>query len=138
MGVMIYPVIENQTADWTQFRTASKPFSKVVLDLEKAVKREGVRSLYDFFSMSREGAIAEVLGGDPDDPSSYEESKLPEETWFDTEAGLQTIACYTRYVEEHRSKLAAPDSVLEDLREFERILSQAKALGLRWHLGQSA
>jgi len=52
MGVMIYPVIQDPTADWTRFRTASKPLAKVVLDLEKAAKREGVQSLYDFFSMS--------------------------------------------------------------------------------------
>ena len=137
MGVLVYPVIENQTADWTRFRTASKPLAKVVLDLEKATKRDGVASLYKFFSMSREQAIADILGGEPEDPSSYDESKVPEETWFDVAPGLKTIGCYTRYVEEHRSKFAAPDLVLEDLREFERILSQAKALGLRWHLGQS-
>ena len=137
MGVSLYPVIEGQTAGSAEFGTAGKPLAKAVLNLEKAAKRSDVQPLYDFFSMSRPQAIAEVLGGDPDDPSSYEEAKLPQERWFDAASGLKTISWYMRYVEEHPSKFAKPDSVLQDLREFERILSRAKSLGLRWHLGQS-
>ena len=57
--------------------------------------------------------------------------------WFEAEAGLKTVSWCSQYVEEHPSRFNELDLVLHDLREFERILKQAKSLGLRWHLGQS-
>src|SRR4051812_37791448 len=137
MGVFVYPVIEGEAANWAQFQSAGKPLAKAALDLEKAAKRHGVQPLYNFYSLSREEAIAEVLGGDPDDPSSFDETKVPTEAWFETDAGLKTVSWCSQYVEEHRSRFGEADSVLNDLREFERILNKAKSLGLRWHLGQS-
>ena len=137
MGVFVYPVIEGEPASWTAFESAGKPLAKVATDLETVAKRHGVQPLYGFYSMSREQAIAEVLGGDPDDPSSYDETKVPTEAWFEAEAGLKTVLWCSQYVEEHRNRFGEPDAILNDLREFERILSLAKSLGLRWHLGQS-
>ena len=137
MGVSVHPVIEREDASWTAFKSAGKPLAKVALDLEKAAKRHGVQPLYHFYSMSREEAIADVLGGDPDDPSSYDETKVPPEAWFEAKAGLKTVSWCSQYVEEHRNRFDEPDLVLNDLREFVRILSQAKSLGLQWHLGQS-
>jgi hypothetical protein len=137
MGVFVYPVIEGGAASWAEFKSAGKPLAKAALDLEKAAKRHAVQPLYSFYSMSRNEAIAEVLGGDPDDASSYNETMVPTEAWFEAEAGLKTVSWCSRYVEENRTRFGEGDLVLRDLREFERILNQAKSLGLRWHLGQS-
>ena len=137
MGVLVYPVIEGEAATWAKFKSAGKPLATAALDLQKAAKRHAVQPLYAFYSMSRKEAIADLLGGDPDDPSSYDEAEVPKEVWFEAEAGLKTVSWCSQYVEQHRSRFADPDSVLQDLREFERILKQATSLGLRWHLGQS-
>jgi len=138
MGVFVYPVIQRPCASWAEFQSAGKALAKAALDLDKAAKRDGVQPLYQFYGMSREQAIAEVLGGDPDDPSSYDETKVPTEVWFEAGAGLKTVSWCIQYVEDHPGKFGNPDSVLNDLRDFERILNQAKSLGLRWHLGQSS
>jgi len=137
MGVSVHPVIEGEAATWAKFKSAGKPLATAALDLEKAAKRHRVQPLYAFYSTSREEAIADLLGGDPDDPTSYDEAEVPKEVWFEAEAGLKTVSWCSQYVAQHRSRFADPDSVLHDLHEFERILKQAMALGLRWHLGQS-
>ena len=112
MGVLVYPVIEGEAANWAKFESAGKPLAKVALDLEKTAKRHGVQPLYDFYSMSRDEAIAAVLGGDPGDPTSYDETKVPAEVWFEAEAGIKTVSWCSQYVEEHRSRFGEPDSVL--------------------------
>lgn len=136
MGVFLFPAVEGETTGWAEFRSAGKPLARVILQLEKIAKKNQLSPLYDFYDMLREQAIAELLGGDPDDPSTYDEAKIPAEKWFDPSEGLETVEFYIQYVEGHAVDFHNPDSVLKDLREFERILRAAKSAGKRWHLAQ--
>jgi hypothetical protein len=136
MGVAIYPVLESgEFEDWGA-EIDGKRLARASAKLEKIAKKAGVKPLHDFFSMSREQAIAEILDGDPDDPSSYDEAEVPPETWFSADEGLATIAVLLAHVEAHPHEYRNASSLLGDLTVFHRVLEKAAQSEVRWHLGQ--
>src|SRR5688572_10830107 len=90
MGVAFYPVFEDGSGGWTD-DINGKCLARAADLFDKRCKKASIPTLYDFFSMSRETMIEELLGGDPDDPSTFDESKLPEEHWHDAAIGLKTV-----------------------------------------------
>jgi hypothetical protein len=134
MGVAFYPVFEDGSGEWVEY-VAGKCLARAADELEKPCQRASLPTLYDFFSMSRNDMIAELLGGDPDDPTTFDASKLPEEHWFEAATGLDTVRCLLEFV---RSKVdSAPEyrCVCDDLEAFERNLIKAAETNVRWHLG---
>ncbi len=104
--------------------------------IDKAAKKGKVRPLFDFYCPTREQSIIE-LDGDPEDPASFDETELPEEFWFNTDEALETVQFYIQHIHSNKKDFNDADDILEDLNEFERILSKAKSNKIRWHLGQS-
>lgn len=135
MGVTIYPVI-NIDADWTESKTDGKILAKAMHHLEKVAKMKKVKTLYQFFSMDREQFICDVLGGDADDPESFEESKVRGETWFEPQEGLETINGLIDYLYGKPNEIENPLGVIDDLMEFRNILEKARDKGLKWYLAQ--
>ena len=135
MGVMIYPMI-NIDAEWAESETDGKMLGKAMLRLEKIAKKKKVKPLFQFYSMDREQFICDVLGGDPDDPESFDESEVENETWFDPNEGLETIGVLLDYLRDKPKKIENPEGVIEDLEEFQKILEKAKNEELKWYLAQ--
>jgi hypothetical protein len=136
MGVEVYTVLENESEECAKFRTSGHWFAKVIVAMEKVAKKGKVHSLFDFYCPTREQSILE-LGGDPEDPSSFNEKELPEEVWFKAEDALETVQFYIQHIQKNKKQFDNADNILEDLNEFERILNIAKSNKIRWHLGQS-
>lgn len=136
MGVAFYPVFEDRD-DWPD-DINGKCLARAADLFDKPCKKAATATLYDFFSMSRDTMIAELLGGDPDDPSTYDESKLPEEHWHDAALGLKTVRFLLEFVRSNSNLFTDCVCVLEDLEAFERHLSRAAAQNIRWHLAIDA
>jgi hypothetical protein len=89
MGVSMYPVL-NADVDWWDLNIDGKALAAAAELLEKIAKKRKVKRLFDFFSMAYEDAIADILGGDPDDPSTFDEAEVPHEQWFEPTEGLDS------------------------------------------------
>jgi hypothetical protein len=137
MGVAIYPVVEDGSGGWTE-RLDAKCLARAVEALDKIAKKRRVSPLFKFYSWSREDAIIEQLGGDPDDPSSYDESKIIPGKWFTADDGLATVRALLEYVRADGDGLEDRERVQSDLEEFERVLQHAAETNVRWYLGMSA
>lgn len=139
MGTAFFPVFEDAESYFPD-DINGKCLARAANLLDKHCKAQAVPTLCDFFSVSRDTMIIEVLDGDPDDPTSYDASQLPEEHWFGTEAGLRTVRLLIDYVRENNSRftefdwIGLPDCVLGDLKAFEKHLTAAAKRGTRWHL----
>jgi hypothetical protein len=131
----MYPVL-NADVDWWDFDIDGKALAAAAERLEKIAKKRKVKGLFDFFSMTREDAIADVLGGDPDDPSTFDEAEVPPEQWFDPAEGLETVHALLDYVRNDGRKIKDPERVAEDLKVFESVLSRAAKEDLKWYLAQ--
>ncbi|MBX3413989.1 MAG: hypothetical protein KF708_14965 [Pirellulales bacterium] len=131
MGVAFYPTFEDGNPDGLA-EIAGKPLARAADVLAKVAKRWNVPDLYHFYSMDRHQMIVELLDGDPDDPASYDESKLLPEHWHEPTAGLATVRALLEYVRHDGSSI--DDLVREDLETFERLLQSAIDRGTRWHL----
>ena len=113
-----------------------KMLGKAMLCLEKVAKKKKVKPLFQFYSMDRKQFICDVLGGDPDDPESFDESEVKNETWFDPQEGLETIEVLLAYLRDKPNEIENPKGVMEDLEEFKKILEKSKNEGLKWYLAQ--
>jgi hypothetical protein len=134
MGVAFYPVFEDGSGGWTD-HINGKCLAQAADVFDAPCKKALVPTLLDFFSMSRETMIAELLGGDPDDPASYDETKLSEEQWHDAALGVKTVRLLLEFAHSNASLFTNYDCVREDLEAFERQLTLASEQNIRWHLG---
>ncbi len=87
-----------------------------------------VRPLTDFFSQNSE-EFEEFFDEEADIPED-----LPEEEWFSAADGLKTVRTLARHLQDHPDAIAGSEEILEDLKEYERILSRFEKEGIRWHL----
>ena len=133
MGVAYYPVFEGSDAGWPE-DINGKCLSRADKHFEKVCRKNSVSTLLEFFSMSRDQIIAELLNGDPDDPSTYDESNMTPEHWHDPAEGLKTIRVLLDFVKANANQFADADCVREDLEAFEKALRWAEMNGVRWHL----
>jgi hypothetical protein len=99
-------------------------------DLDRLAEQAGVRPLMQFFSLSPEDAAEafEAVG-----------AELPAEgfsppDWYSAEDGLITVRGLLAVITTHPERLPDASTVVEDLREFERVLSQLASEDVRWYL----
>lgn len=122
MGVAYYIVLERKIVG-LDMSMDGKGLSRHVESLDEAARDLGVRPLSEFFSANPQemAAFMKCEGID------VGESELPPLQQFSAQEGLITV----RALAAHAS--ARPDSVMQDLRECERILSAAAQQGIGWH-----
>jgi hypothetical protein len=98
--------------------------------LEALAREAGVQSLMEFFSASPDDVRA-LLGEEDEEPQKME---LPPEQWFPASEGLASVRGLLAHLMTHPEAAADVDRLIEDLRQFEEVLSQLNAAGIRWHL----
>jgi hypothetical protein len=118
-----YIKLENEDAGFDPY-VNGKALARLGEDLEMMAERAGVPPLMSFFSASRED-LGEFL-----DEEEMGAVTLPPEQWFSAETGLKTV----RALWTEAGNAPEFEPVKSDLREFERVLQQAQAKGIRWHL----
>jgi hypothetical protein len=99
-------------------------------ELDRLAERAGVSPLMEFFSENPESAAAfcEDAGGDPP------EEGFPAEEWFPAEDGLTTVRGLLSYLEANPTEVRDSSALIEDLKEFESVLSRLASEGVGWHL----
>ncbi len=98
--------------------------------LEALAREAGVKPFMEFFSESPEN-IRELLDEVEVEAPDVE---MPPEQWFSAAEGLATVRGLLSHLTAHPEATADAEHVLEDLRQFETVLSQLDAAGVRWHL----
>ncbi len=132
----VFPRLESGEEVWGT-KIGGHMLSANLNKLEKVCRKARVRDLYSFFiEITREEVICEI-GGDPDDPSSYDASELEDlwsEDWYSPEDGLSTISCMLDHVLAKKSSFERVEELIEDLQDFKKILNEARVNGIGWHL----
>lgn len=137
MGVEFFPVFEDGNSDGTD-EILGKPLARAADELSQVAERFKVPDLYYFISMDRDQMIYELLDEDPDNPESFDESKLPPVVWHEAAAGLVTVRALLEYLRHDGGGITDLEGVREDLETFERLLEKAAERGTRWHLSINA
>lgn len=119
----LYIVLENKAPGFDPF-VNGKALGRSEKQLAEMAARLGVRPLMEFFSVN------------PDEAGEFLESEgvsdveIPGEQWFSPEDGLRTVQALLGQVE----NVPGLEGVKADLLEFEGVLRQAQAKGIKWHL----
>lgn len=123
LGVAYYIVLDNANPGFDTF-VNGKAIIRDAQGLSKLAKSLGLRPPEEYFAMSAEDAEAFDVAAD-----------LPEtpDQWFDAEEGLTWVDKLRGAVKADPMTLKSPEAVLSDLEEFERVFTQAKAIGAKWH-----
>lgn len=96
--------------------------------LERVTQSLGLKEINEFVSAAPEelAAMAEEFGVD-------EPFDVPDEEWFEADEGLGWIAAIREFIESHPDSVSDSQAVLSELAEYQAVLEQVKAAGLRWH-----
>jgi hypothetical protein len=98
--------------------------------LDKLAKKAGIKPLMEFFSISPEDAKLQM----EDFGIDFDPEGLPPTDWFDAKEGLMTVRGLLAYLKANPKAIKNPDGVVEDLKEFEDVLTKLDQGGVRWHL----
>jgi hypothetical protein len=128
MSVAWYIVGEKEIEGFDPFvngKAIAHADEKTLAGIFKSLK---VPPLMDFFSQS-----AEEIGDLFDDEEEIPDDSLDEE-WFLASEGLKTVRALTEHLKNHPGAIDGSNEILEDLKEFERVLTQFEEERVRWHL----
>jgi hypothetical protein len=142
MGVALFIVPENEVEDVDTFVNGKvlahcHPAgvdehldSSAESHLDALAREAGVRPLMEFFSQDPEEALAALEEFDAEPPPGG----LSPEEWFPASEGLATVRGLLAHLAANPGAAANVDALIEDLRQFESVLSQLETAGVRWHL----
>ena len=103
--------------------------------LEQLAASLNVAPLLQFFSAD-ENSMCVLLEQGAGDPEWARH--LPEPQWFDPTDGLVTVRALIRFLVESPVSLGSETlPILNELREYERVLEKTRKYKLRWHLAVS-
>ncbi|VTR94982.1 Uncharacterized protein OS=Candidatus Entotheonella sp. TSY1 GN=ETSY1_37545 PE=4 SV=1 [Gemmata massiliana] len=129
MGVAVFIVAEPSDRHF-DLDVSGKALARSRLDSRKP--GNGLRALDEFFSTSPDEAAAAY--SDFLDEAPPPEGGFPPERWFAAADGLATVRALLAYLAANPTDTRNTQAVLDDLHDFERILTALDAAGVRWHL----
>ena len=128
MGVALY-IMPEREVDGLEVYVNGKALGRSEL-LDRLAEQAGVRPLMQFFSQDPAEAAAffEVEGVEP--PAEG----FASEQWYSATEGLATVLGLISYLEANGAAIPESSALIEDLHEFESVLSQLASEGVGWHL----
>jgi hypothetical protein len=134
MAASIYIVVEGEDPGYDIY-VDGQALARHEGAVEQLARNLNVKPLLEFFSAD-ENSMALLIqegGGNPDLLH-----RLPPPQWYQPEDGLETVAALVEALELDPSQIGAEGpEVLEELRQYQRVLRKTVAAGLRWHLAVS-
>ena len=127
MGAAFYPVLEKNNENIDTATVNGKSLSKHNEKLEEIAKLLAVKPLISFFGED----TSEFL---EDEDVEIKENWETNEKWFEAGEGLKTINSLLEYLTENPQAFESANYVIDDLRAFELILSEAQKQNIKWHL----
>ena len=128
MGVALYIMPERDVAGLEVYVNGKALGGSEQLD--RLAERAGVRPLMEFFSQDPAEAAASFDAEEVEPPAEGFDS----ERWFSATEGLATVVGLISYLEANGGAIPESSALIEDLREFESVLSQLASEGVGWHL----
>ncbi|OEC36034.1 hypothetical protein A7D27_26200 [Pseudomonas sp. 1D4] len=126
MSAAIYIVPEKPVAGLDDFVNGSTVVQVDEVEVDDLCKRLKVKSLWDFVSQDP-NEFADLLDGlELDD-------QLACEQWFSPEDGLRTVRALQGHLVSQPRSLSNADAFLEDLQDYEWVLSALAEQDVRWH-----
>jgi len=134
MAASIYIVVEGEDPGYDIY-VDGQALARHEGAVEQLARHLNVKPLLEFFSAD-ENSMALLIqegGGNPDLLH-----RLPPPQWYPPEDGLETVAALVEALALAPSQLGPEGhEVLEELRQYQRVLRKTVAAGLRWHLAVS-
>ncbi len=127
MGAAFYPVLERNIENIDTIAVNGKSLSKYNQSLEEIAKLLAIKPLISFFGED----VSEFL---EDEGVEINENWETGEKWFEAVEGLKTISLLLGYLTKNPGTVESANYVIDDLRAFERILSEAQKQNIKWHL----
>ncbi|MGD0942033.1 MAG: hypothetical protein ABR905_20250 [Terracidiphilus sp.] len=104
-------------------------------DLDRLAVRLNVRPLLEFFSADEDSMALLVEQGAEE---AEWKRPLPKPQWFDASDGLLSVSALIGFLGTSPTALGSEtQSVLVELRQYQRVLRKAALRGLRWHVSVS-
>lgn len=134
MAASLYIVVEGEDPGFDIF-VNGHALARNEDALERLAESLQISPLLQFFSAD-ENSMCLLLEQGAGDPEWARH--LPEPQWFDPKDGLNSIRPLIRYLIVSPVSLGSETrAVLNELREYERVLEKARKYKLRWHLAVS-
>lgn len=134
MAASLYIVVEGEDPGFDIF-VNGHALARNEDALERLAERLRVNSLLEFFSAD-ENSMALLLEQGAGNPEWV--SHLPQPQWFDPAEGLITVCALLEFFSDHPAALGSETSpVIQELRDYERVLRKTAQRDLRWHLAVS-
>jgi hypothetical protein len=134
MAASLYIVVEGEDPGFDIF-VNGHALARNEDALERLAESLEISPLLQFFSAD-ENSMCLLLEQGAGDPEWARH--LPEPQWFDPAEGLNTVRPLIRYLIVSPVSLGSEtQAVLNELREYERVLEKARKYKLRWHLAVS-
>lgn len=99
--------------------------------LEAICVELGVPPLMAFYS-ENPAALADFLTEEMEEEAPSRD-ELPAEEWFSAADGLVTVAALADHLQAHPSAVADAAAIVNDLRDYARVLERLKKAKVRWH-----
>ncbi len=128
MGSAYFITLDNPDPGFDPF-VNGKAIAREAEGLSELAVSVGLKAPDAYVSLGTEEAAAMA-----DEFGFGGEMPVPAELWFEADEGLAWVARLQEHVKSNPKLLRNADAVLADLDEYERVLSQAKNVGARWHL----
>jgi len=122
VGVAYYIVLDKKKPGFDTF-VNGKAVAREMEAISKITKKLKLPDISDLTSFA---ALAAEFGVDPD-------SEGAKEKWFDADEGLRWVRAVYEYVDTHPRSVGNRPGVLEDLEDYETVLTQAAKLKAKWH-----
>jgi hypothetical protein len=134
MAASLYIVVEGEDPGFDIF-VNGQALARNEDALERIARQLRVAPLLEFFSADENSMalLSEQGAGDLDWAKH-----LPQTQWFQAPEGLVTVGALIGFLVENPVSLASEtNTVLSELREYQRVLGKTALYGLRWHLAVS-
>lgn len=130
MGSAIYIVTKKKIKGFDPF-VNGKAIGKVDSEaLDRVCKAAGIESLLSFISQDPD-ELAEFLDGEGIEAEG--DGEFPAEEWFTPEQGLTAVRGLQAYLKANPGALSGQAAVLEDLAEYEGVLTKLAEKKVSWH-----
>jgi hypothetical protein len=127
MGAAYYIVLDNPDPGFDPF-VNGKAVAHEAERISIVASSLGLKTPDDYVSMSVDEAAAMAEDFDLGD-----DVQAPAEQWFNADDGLDWVARLRAHIQSDAKSMKDAEAVLSDLAEYERVLSQAKSIGAKWH-----
>ncbi len=128
MSVAYYIVLDNEDPGFDTYVDGGA-IAHEADELDALCDEAGVERLETFNGQSMD-ELSEMLDEDIELP----EGEDPDAVWFEPQEGIEWIDKLIEAIHDNPDALQAPEDVIADLNDYKSVLTQALAVGARWHL----